>query len=192
MTGEQITKKQMTYLLGVAAQFDGRPLEPETFEAWHQLLGDLPYADVADAFRTHYRRPAVPGEKRWTGITPQDVMAHVMQLEAARQLEQARQSPPACWGGGGCEVRYVLSGREGSRWALPDGEHAAGCKAYKGVLKFNRERGTWGVMTIDPADFDEAAFEAPVTHELWRAEPSVDWVSRLAVGAGDGEGDAGE
>jgi hypothetical protein len=185
MTGERITRRQIADQLRRCARMDGRVLDPQTFEDWYDLLGDLPFEDVRAAITAHYRT-----SEKW--IMPAHIVAYHEQQAAARLLEQARLNPPACWGGGGCEVRYVLSSRPGSRWALPDREHAEGCRAYKGVLKFNPERGTWPVMTIDPALFDEDAFEAPVTHELWRSGPaSVDWVSRLAVGAGD-DGDEGE
>lgn len=145
----ELTKKQMATLLTVCAKFDGRTLDDGTFDAWHSLLADLPYEDVEDAIRTHYRT-----DRRW--IMPADIVAHHEMLAAARQTEAARQSPPGCWG---CDAAYVLSAAPGSRYALPAGEHAQGCRAMKGVLVFDDRDRTWGVMPVDPAVFDLAAWE---------------------------------
>ena len=60
MTGEQITRRQIADQLRRCARLDGRVLDPQTFEDWYDLLGDLPFEDVRDAIREHY-----PSSEKW-------------------------------------------------------------------------------------------------------------------------------
>jgi hypothetical protein len=171
VTGEPITKKQIANMLTVCSHFDGRTLEPETFDAWHLLLGDLPYEDVEDAVRVHYRTSV-----KW--IMPGHIVAHHEKLAAARKIEEARQNPPPCkaFGGRGCDVTYVLSDRPGSRYALPSGPHAAGCPGMQGIVIFDSVKATWTINPfLDPATFDEAALEAA------EAARAADWAREAAA-----------
>jgi hypothetical protein len=137
----------MSDLLTLDAHITGRSPDEATAVAWLLILADIPAEDAADAIRAHYQNA-----RRW--IMPADIVAHHQQLEAARQVEQARQSPPACWG---CDQVYVTSDRPGSKFALPAGPHDPACRAMQGVLVFDGDG--WGVMNLDPATFDEALFE---------------------------------
>lgn len=145
----ELTKTQMATLLTVCAKFDGRTLDDETFDAWHMLLSDLPYEDVEDAIRVHYR-----ADRRW--IMPADIVAHHQQLEAARAVEKVRQSPPTC----PCGLVYRLSELPGSLFALPVGGHAEGCAEgwLVGVAHFDPEMAVWNILTVNPATFDEVAY----------------------------------
>lgn len=143
----ELTKTGMARLLGVVARYDGRTLDPATFEAWYQLLADLPAEDVEDAIAVHYRT-----SEKW--IMPAHIVAHHEQLEAARQVEARRLAGLQCWG---CSQMYVTSQRPGSKFALPAGPHDEACRAMQGVLVFDGDG--WGVMQIDPATFDEALWE---------------------------------
>ena len=190
-----MTLDDISDLLAICAQFDGRTVNDETPAAWLMLLEDIPPEDAADAVRTHYRT-----DRRW--IMPADIVAHHETLARARAVEEVRQRPPAC----SCGVQFVLSSRPGSVWALPAGPHAEGCRwGGDGVLVFNREWATWGLMTIDPATFDEVRWEAErdalaaaaeqggLAAALNPAGTRTDWVSRLAIGGQDlGGEDAGE
>lgn len=171
----ELTRRQMAALLGVCSRFDGRTLDEATFEAWHLLLADLPYEDMEDAIKVHYRT-----DRRW--IMPADIVAHHEQLQAGRAIEACRLSPPACWG---CTQSYVLSDRPGSRYALPAGPHDDGCLAIQGVLVFDPDDAArqmtgydaqphpgWAVMTVDPATFNEAALEAA------RQASAPNWLTR--------------
>jgi hypothetical protein len=163
VTGNPITKKQIADMLTVCSHFDGRTLEPETFDAWYLLLGDLPYEDVENAVRTHYRT-----DRRW--IMPADIVAHHEKLDAARAVEHARLHPPAC---PGCGVTYTTSALPGSRWARPDAPHGAECRVLHGMLSFDDRRLAWGVNpSLDPATFDEAAYEAAM------ADGAAEWAKR--------------
>jgi hypothetical protein len=144
----EITKTLMAKLLAVCARFDGRVLDGATFESWFELLADIPYEDIDDAIRTHYRT-----SEKW--IMPAHIVAHHEKLEAARQVEAARQSPPGCWG---CPQVYKLSDRAGSKFALPAGPHDPSCRAMQGVLVFDGAS-DWNVMQVDPAVFDEELWE---------------------------------
>jgi len=149
-----MTLDDITDLLGLCAQYDGRELGDDTAAAWLLLLEDIPAADAASAIREHYRT-----DRRW--IMPADIVAHHETLELARLVEKARQDPPPCWGRD-CGTRYVLSERPGSLFAYPHGPHDPECTAMQGVLMFNPDEDNprWSVMPVDPAAFDEVAWEA--------------------------------
>src|SRR6185437_16456220 len=115
---EQTSRAQMAKALTVCSKFDGRVLDPETFEAWWLLLNDLPYEDIVAAIKDHYRT-----DRRW--IRPADIVAYHEKLAGARAVEQAFRNPPACWS---CGVAYELSAVPGSSFARPAGPHGDGCR----------------------------------------------------------------
>ena len=55
-----MTLDDITDLLGLCAQFDGRQMGKDTPAAWLLLLEDIPAEDAAEAVRTHYRT-----DRRW-------------------------------------------------------------------------------------------------------------------------------
>lgn len=152
MTGEQITRRQLADQLLRCARYDGRTLDPQTFEDWFTLLGHLPADDVEAAVTEHYQE-----SEKW--IMPANIVSFCKQRTAARAIEAVRQAPPVCWGPG-CDVRYVLSARDGSTFAFPDDKHAPDCRAMQGVLVFDPRGPSWGVMPVDPGEFDEVEWEA--------------------------------
>jgi hypothetical protein len=166
----ELTKTQMARLLGVCARFDGRTLDGATFESWYLLLRDIPAEDIEDAIGVHYRT-----SEKW--IMPAHIVAHHEKLEAARQVERARLSPPGCWG---CDQVYVTSDRPGSKFALPAGPHDPSCRARQGVLVFDGDG--WGVMNLDPDTFDEALWVQ--THR----EVAARRKAYLELQEGDGRG----
>jgi hypothetical protein len=153
MTGEPVTRQQVARQLNRCARYDGRTLDAQTFEDWYDLLKAFPGGDVEDAVTAHYST-----DRRW--IMPLDIIEHCQALAAARAVEAVRQNPPPCWGEG-CTVRYRLSDRPGSIYALPVGQHAETCSPMlNGVLTFDERQPAWSITTMDPATFDEAALEA--------------------------------
>jgi hypothetical protein len=83
----ELTKPQMAKLLAVCARYDGRVLDEQTFDAWHDLLADICYEDVHDAIVAHYRT-----DRRW--IMPADIVAYHEQRVAARLRAMAIPEPP--------------------------------------------------------------------------------------------------
>jgi hypothetical protein len=195
-----MTLDDISDLLALCANYDGRQVTENTAPAWLLLLEDIPAGDGASAVREHYRTST-----KW--IMPADIVAHHEKLVAGRVVEQARMSPPKCWGRG-CDVQYVTSQVPGSHWAYPDKPHAAGCNAMQGLLEFTPEGRsrlngagevvhdgppTWSVMPEDdPAGFDELAYAAEQQRMAealdrggtpWALPPGPvpDLLSRLAV-----------
>lgn len=156
---------EVSELLGVCAEVDGRILTSDTAPAWLLLLEDIPAEDAANAVRQHYRTDT-------RRIMPADIVTHHHLLEAPRALQETFRQGLQCWG---CTVRYAPSGLEGSVYALPRGEHDQGCRAMQGILVFDdRAGGRWGVMPIDAATFDEAGYvdhdrQLKAAANRWRA-----------------------
>ena len=139
-----VTRAEMARVLALCARFDGRIVDDLTVEAWRNLLKVVPLEDLMSAVETHYLN-----NRSW--LMPADIFSHHQQMEAARQIEAARSSPPACRG---CGVAYVLHPEDTTRmWALPAGPHDQGCRAMQGVLRFDGEEGYWAISPVDPGTF---------------------------------------
>lgn len=77
-----MTPKETGKLLGFAALYDARKVDPAVTVAWHQVLSDIPYADAEAAVRAHYAE------------SPDRLMpAHVRSRVRSIQAERLRQNP---------------------------------------------------------------------------------------------------
>lgn len=49
-----MTPKETGKLLGIAALYDARKVDAAVVVAWHEIVGDLPFADAEAAVKAHY------------------------------------------------------------------------------------------------------------------------------------------
>lgn len=75
-------------ILGLAALVDNRKVDVPVIVAWHQMIGDLPYADAEQAVRDHY---ATSRER----IMPADIRERVSVVRSERLRINPVPAPPA-------------------------------------------------------------------------------------------------
>jgi hypothetical protein len=77
-----MTPGEVARLLAAAAMFDYRKVEKADAQAWHLVLGDLPFDDAMEALRRHYAES-----------TDRLMPAHVRQGVRAIRNERAGRTP---------------------------------------------------------------------------------------------------
>lgn len=76
-------------LLAVAAFYDNRKVDTPTVLAWHQVIGDLDYADAEVAVRAHY------GGDATERLMPGHIRTGVRRIRSERIAKTVIPAPPA-------------------------------------------------------------------------------------------------
>lgn len=83
-----MNRSQTALLLGLAAAYDRRTIGEADVEAWHDVLGDISFADAKTAVKDHYRE-----SNDW--IMPAMIRKAVRKIRADRINKAPQVDPPA-------------------------------------------------------------------------------------------------
>lgn len=162
-----MTREEVGHILTKAAMIDNRAVTPALIQAWHELIGDIDYADAMAALNYHRANST-------EYLVPAHIIAGVRRIRADRIERAITAAPPAAIADDAAAARRWMDQQIA---AIADGRHISNALGLPAGQRrqgpppeeFQRARGALTPDDDTTAPVRQAALQVPCPHCRARA-----------------------